>query len=96
MDKEYIEREAAINACYDGFADCRDDCATNIKAIPAADVVSVTRCSECKHATHIGVEYKCEKHSGNEERLGEDAQYSEFHSGAWFCADGERKDGDGE
>lgn len=39
MGKEYIEREAAINACYDGFADCRDDCADNIRNLPAADVV---------------------------------------------------------
>ena len=36
---EYIERDAAIAACYDGFADCRDDCAANIRNIPAADVV---------------------------------------------------------
>lgn len=38
---KYIELDAAINACYDGFADCRDDCAANIKAIPAADVALV-------------------------------------------------------
>ena len=36
---EYIDRDAAIAACFDGFADCRDDCATNIRSIPAADVV---------------------------------------------------------
>ena len=35
---EYIEREAAIDACYDGYADCRDDCADNIRRLPAADV----------------------------------------------------------
>lgn len=36
---EYIDRDAAIAACFDGFADCRDDCAANIRSIPAADVV---------------------------------------------------------
>ena len=37
---EYIDRDAAIAACFDGFADCRDDCASNIRNIPAADVVA--------------------------------------------------------
>lgn len=36
---EYIDRDAAIAACFDGFADCRDDCAANIRNLPAADVV---------------------------------------------------------
>ena len=34
-----IYRDSAITACFDGFADCRDDCAANIRNIPAADVV---------------------------------------------------------
>lgn len=38
---DYINREAAISACYDGFADCRDDCAANIRKLPAADVAEV-------------------------------------------------------
>ena len=44
---EYIDRDAAIAACFDGFADCRDDCAANIRNIPAADVVKVVRCKDC-------------------------------------------------
>lgn len=44
---EYIDRDAAIAACFDGFADCRDDCAANIRNIPAADVVEVVRCKDC-------------------------------------------------
>lgn len=39
----YISREAAIAACYDNYADCRDDCADNIRKIPAADVRPVVR-----------------------------------------------------
>ena len=44
---ECIYRDAAIAACFDGFADCRDDCAANIRNIPAADVVDVVRCKDC-------------------------------------------------
>lgn len=40
---EYIDRDAAIAACFDGFADCRDDCAANIRSIPTADVRPVVR-----------------------------------------------------
>lgn len=36
---EYIDRDAAIAACLDGYADCRADCAANIRSIPAANVV---------------------------------------------------------
>jgi len=50
MAKKYIDAEAAINACYDGFADCRDDCADNIRKLPAADVVEIVRCGECVYS----------------------------------------------
>ena len=36
---EDIDRDAAIAACFDGFADCRDDCAANIRNIPATDAI---------------------------------------------------------
>ena len=38
--KEYILKDDAVSACYDGFADNRDDCAANIRALPSADVVA--------------------------------------------------------
>ena len=47
MAKEYIEREAAYNAIvcnYDTDEQLRD-----LDAIPAADVIPVVRCGECKH-----------------------------------------------
>ena len=56
---EYIDRDAAIAACFDGFADCRDDCAANIRNIPAADVVEVVRCKDCIHARHYTNKIKC-------------------------------------
>lgn len=52
---DYIDRDAAIAACFDGFADCRDDCAANIRNIPAADVVEVVRCKDCYNRTKSGM-----------------------------------------
>ena len=40
---DLISRQAAIEACYDGLADCRDDCAENIRNLPSADVRPVVR-----------------------------------------------------
>lgn len=37
-EKEYIEREAAIDACFNGWNNNAHDCAENIRSIPAADV----------------------------------------------------------
>ena len=36
---DYISRQAAIDACFDGWNNSADDCARNIKSLPAADVV---------------------------------------------------------
>lgn len=92
---KYIELDAAINACYDGFADCRDDCAANIKAIPAANVVSVVRCKDCRHRDPE--DKKCD--SGEMERQGCPFPVADDY----FCAYGKTtcgalmdKDGDGE
>ena len=40
---EYIEREAAIDACFDGWNNNAHDCAENIRSIPAADVWPTVR-----------------------------------------------------
>lgn len=40
---EYIEREAAIDACFNGWNNNAHDCAENIRSIPAADVRPVVR-----------------------------------------------------
>ena len=103
---EYIEREAAIrhikeNKC----SKCSDiglcgNCAvlTSMKLfeeIPAADVVEVVRCGQCKYGKHTGIEWLCDKHSGHADRFGEDASYHEYHSKHWFCADGEKRSENG-
>lgn len=92
MDK-YIEREAALSAQNKSMnlAECRK----RLYRIPAADVVEVVRCGQCKYGLYTGIEWFCDKHSGHADRFGEDASYHEYHSKYWFCADGERKDGDG-
>ena len=53
------------------------------KSTPAADVVEVVRCRECKHlCVHSGALgiYQC-------------ALHGDYPSGEYFCADGELKDG---
>lgn len=55
-----------------------------ISNFPAADVVPVVRCKDCKHLSvrsdALGV-YQC-------------AIHGDYPSGEYFCADGERKGGD--
>ena len=48
---EYIEKQAAIDACFDGWNNAADDCARNIKCIPAADVVKM------RHAKDVHEQY---------------------------------------
>ena len=45
---EYIERDSAINAVYESFADGKSPYGALI-SIPAADVVPVVRCRDCIH-----------------------------------------------
>ncbi len=96
---EYIEREAAI-------AETRKPRITDgelrrrLAFIPAADVVPVVRCKDCEYWDRETIrqnsndagwwnEAICKEHTtyGNEHR-------DEWTSAEWYCADGERKDGD--
>lgn len=86
---EYIEREALYKALTIAAVndDIKNRC-TWIEAacvlydLPAADVVPVVRCKDCKHHYDCGVHF-CD-------RLGMDCpDDSDF-----FCSCGERKDGD--
>ena len=64
MSDEYISREAAVKIAekygladgsvlgrHTGLADC---IASEISALPAADVAEVVRCKDCKHRTEYG------------------------------------------
>jgi len=85
---DYIDRQAAIDACFDGWNNSADDCARNIKSLPAADVAPVVHghwipyrcdmyeCSVCKRIhTSMDVE-------------GCDAEYCP-HCGAKMDGEGE-------
>ena len=79
---EYIDRDAAIAACFDGFADCRDDCAANIRSIPAADVVEVVRCKDCFNRTKSGMFIQWSRY----EKIVNTSDYA-------FCSWGVKRDG---
>ena len=75
---EYIDRENYCeNLCHSHNEYCDKESCPIWKA-PAADVVEVTRCKDCKH--YIG--------------LAECEFVGHFSGGTnYFCADGERKSG---
>ena len=85
MTKEYIEREAAkmavVEALGKGYSPFNA-----IVMLPAADVVPVVRCGECKHWRRIR----------NDCFLASCELYALVRSEDFFCADGEKKGGDGE
>lgn len=96
---EYIKREASIKAIekadYTLIANDADSCKADylreiIKSVPAADVVPVVRCKDCKHFNHKRME--CENEAVSTDHEG-GAQYSLNFWLDDFCSYGERKDG---
>lgn len=93
MAKEYIEREKALEKVIEvkhhdpelsGVVLHRYIKEIDLKDIPAADVVEVVRCRECKHSYRIDgakEEYDCAKMSA----------FAKFFPGDHFCGYGERK-----
>lgn len=88
MSKEYIEREALIKAiandCLELVYYTKEDAIQSVKASPAADVVEVVRCRDCKHSYRMDgakEEYDCAKISA----------FAKFFPGDHFCGYGERK-----
>ena len=70
---------------------------TVVDHAPAVDDVPVVRCEKCKHAVW-DEEYKmwkCVESAEYDEESGVWFGFCEYHNGYFFCADGERKDGDG-
>ena len=77
---DYIEREAAIDACFDGWNNNAHDCAENIRSIPAADVRPVVMCKDCMRWEYdaIFADGWCRgRQQGNPN---------------WYCADGEKRE----
>lgn len=87
---ECIRRGDAIQTVLDK-PDMTDDekaaIILRISKIPAADVVPVVRCGECKHRDPEDKKCDCG---------GIEHAHMFPVADNWFCADGERKDGDGE
>lgn len=59
---------------------------------PLADVEAVVRCKDCKNASNV-MEKPIHPMFGKRWCNGETKGW---HSEDWYCADGERKDGDGD
>ena len=99
--KEYIEREAARDLMERALEDDWEIQYANdrLRDIPAADVVEVVRCRECKHRPT-----KPEKYDDGLDLVfpdeacpcycDDDPFYSWHPSDDWFCPRGERKGGD--
>ena len=97
MTDKYIKLKDAIEAMYRVSEKCswiafHTEQKHALENTPAADVVEVVRCCNCKYGVLNGLEYLCTKHSGSEDELGEDSAYYEYHSSGWFCADGREKE----
>ena len=91
MPKKYIELEAAIRALQPTHAPAINEVlASVLRRVPAADVVEVVRCHECRFIER-GSQF---------DLSGEGHETASFCSVVgfspdddWYCADGERKDG---
>ena len=90
MAKEYIEREAAKRELL-SWAVCinhpeyliKDDALHIIESMPAADVIKVVRCKDCKHCDPEN--YHCDHPMSTAAPLRRNPDD--------FCSYGERKDG---
>lgn len=88
MPKEYIEREAAIEAIMSDPPDAHYPSwyIDRIKTLSAADVVEVVRCNDCLHQT---------ERYGHMECIHGVSYRNTWNKPDFFCSYGERKDGDG-
>ena len=81
-NKEYIERGEAI------LAVTRDGCTANVVGVllhmPAADVVEVVRCKDCKHWGGETFGYICKEWSG--------MTFRNYTKPDHYCSRGERKE----
>lgn len=65
--------------------------------VQTVEAVEVVRCEKCNHAVW-DEEYemwKCVESAEYDEESGAWFGFCEYHDGDFFCADGKRKDGDG-
>lgn len=77
-----LEREAYHNSVL--WPDHVEECREAIREIPAADVVEVVRCKDCKHYNPEATEWRCDIVAGLVEPYDDD-----------FCSYGERRTASG-
>ncbi len=93
-EPKYIEVEGIMRACYDSFLKTGNKAYSEIialaEAVPAADVVEVVWCKECKHREYDDFmkEFVCDLDAADPYEMSRCAEDDE-----WFCKDGERRDG---
>lgn len=99
---EHIEREAVLAICWEmsacewnhrvspvSWADAYNQFAEDVEEIPAADVVEVVRCGQCKYM-RPEVDAYTQEVTGHWCSLLDLGSIEENH----FCSYGERRDGD--
>jgi len=88
VERDHIQRDK----------DCKQNCMQYLTCAPTIDAVPVVRCGECKYRIvnknygkkgYLNIKAMCELDTGDLFALGRCAEDDN-----WFCADGERKDGD--
>ena len=91
MTNDYISREYLL-AEYDRQHQGPPGGARKIIAeAPAADVVEVVRCRDCKHYDCEDGDQKCVKDAEWDEETACYYGFIAYHGPEFFCADGERK-----
>lgn len=86
IDADALEKKILKRGAY---KICTDDVVAMIADAPTVDAVPVTRCMDCKHSTKV---------EGMIDLVWCDqlAEVGIWVENDWFCADGERKDGEHE
>jgi len=67
--EDCISRQAAIDACLDGFCACVNDCVNEIKKLPSTQP-EIIRCKDCKYWTNNVGDYKLRDNYCNEKAHG--------------------------
>lgn len=78
------DERAIIGVCYTAYSKC----CHMVKHAPTVDAVPVVRCGECKH--FVENTWECSRLC---DRFGDEYSDARVYPD-WFCADGERKDGE--
>lgn len=83
-----------VNCPYDNMD---EDC-TALMSMDALALLkeqdAIVRCKDCKHATMTSDGKMCKYCAMDTDDFGD--QRNVYHDADWFCADGERKEGDGD